>query len=50
MMEFKDISLLIVAGGRSMRMGQDKRWLEIDGRGMLERLCIKAARQPFAAR
>ncbi len=49
-MEFKDISLLIVAGGRSMRMGQDKRWLEIDGRGMLERLCIKAARQPFAAR
>lgn len=49
-MDFQDISLLIIAGGRSMRMGQDKRWLEIDGRGMLERLCIKAARQPFAAR
>ncbi|MDD6120922.1 MAG: molybdopterin-guanine dinucleotide biosynthesis protein B [Selenomonadaceae bacterium] len=49
-MEFKDVSLLIIAGGQSQRMGEDKRWLEIDGCGMLERLCIKAARVPFVAR
>lgn len=49
-MEFQDVSLLIIAGGQSQRMGEDKRWLEIDGCGMLERLCIKAARVPFVAR
>lgn len=49
-MEIREISLLIIAGGQSLRMGEDKRWLEIDGCGMLERLCIKASRQPFVAR
>lgn len=49
-MEFCDISLLIIAGGKSVRMGQDKRWLSIDGMGMLERLCVKASRVDFAER
>ena len=49
-MEFCDISLLIIAGGKSLRMGQDKRWLSIDGMGMLERLCVKASRVDFAER
>lgn len=49
-MDISSLSLLIVAGGRSSRMGQDKRWLELDGVPMLEWLLRKAARQPFARR
>jgi molybdenum cofactor guanylyltransferase len=32
------ITVLILAGGRSARMGRDKAWLEIDGRPLIERV------------
>lgn len=35
------LALLVIAGGRSSRMGQDKRWLEISGVGLLEGLLAK---------
>jgi molybdopterin-guanine dinucleotide biosynthesis protein A len=38
----------IQAGGRSSRMGQDKAWLEIEGRPMIER--VIAAAQPVVKR
>lgn len=34
----KPISVLILAGGRSRRMGQDKVWLPLDGVPMIERV------------
>ena len=45
---FSDISLLIIAGGQSSRMKQDKRLVEVDGVSLLERILIKASRQKFA--
>lgn len=38
------ISALIVSGGRSARMGRDKRFLEIDGRPFIE-LAVRVARE-----
>jgi molybdopterin-guanine dinucleotide biosynthesis protein A len=32
-----NFSALILAGGRSSRMGRDKAWLEVDGRPLIER-------------
>ncbi|WP_432646550.1 molybdopterin-guanine dinucleotide biosynthesis protein B [Mitsuokella sp.] len=49
-MNFSDIALLIIAGGKSSRMGRDKRFLSFAGTGLLERLCVKAAKLPFAER
>ena len=49
-MEFSDASLLIIAGGKSSRMGRDKRFLSYDGEGLLERLARRAAALPFAER
>ncbi|WP_295716179.1 molybdopterin-guanine dinucleotide biosynthesis protein B [uncultured Mitsuokella sp.] len=49
-MDFSDIALLIVAGGKSSRMGQDKRFLSFRGVGLLERLCRKTSRISFAER
>ncbi|SFT55843.1 molybdopterin-guanine dinucleotide biosynthesis protein [Selenomonas sp. GACV-9] len=49
-MDISAISLLVIAGGQSSRMGQDKRWLELDGTAMLERLLRKAQRQSFRQR
>lgn len=49
-MEFSDVSLLIIAGGKSSRMGRDKRFLSYGGEGLLERLARKAAALPLAAR
>ena len=49
-MEFSDASLLIIAGGKSSRMGRDKRFLPYDGEGLLERLARRAAALPFAER
>lgn len=46
-MNVSEISLLVIAGGQSSRMGEDKRWLELDGVNMLEWLLRKAQRQPF---
>ena len=49
-MDISEISLLVIAGGRSSRMGEDKRWLELEGVSMLEWLLRKAQRQPFRKR
>ena len=49
-MNVSEISLLVIAGGQSSRMGEDKRWLELDGVNMLEWLLRKAQRQPFKKR
>ena len=46
--DFKDITLLIIAGGQSSRMKQDKRFIEINDVGLLERLLIKTSKQHFA--
>ena len=47
-MNFKDISLLIIAGGKSSRLGYDKRFVEVGGVGLLENILIKAAAEDFA--
>ena len=49
-MDTLQLSLLLIAGGKSSRMGQDKRWVEYDGASMLEWLLRKAQRQAFARR
>ena len=49
-MDREGLSLLVIAGGKSSRMGQDKRWLEYDGASMLEWLLRKAQRQDFACK
>ena len=43
-----DVTLLGVAGGRSRRMGEDKRWLDVGGVPLLEGLLKKAAAAGFA--
>ena len=48
-MDFSQMTLLVIAGGKSSRMGQDKRWLELEGKSLLERLFIKAEKQHFAS-
>lgn len=42
------ISLLIIAGGKSSRIGVDKRFIEVGGVGMLENILRKAHSQDFA--
>ena len=42
------ISLLIIAGGKSSRLGTDKRFVEIGGIGMLENILRKASAVDFA--
>lgn len=49
-MDFSDISLLVIAGGKSSRLGQDKRWVTFDGISALEHLLRKAVVEPFAKR
>ena len=46
---FADVTLLVVAGGRSRRMGEDKRWLDVGGVPLLEGLLQKAAAAGFAS-
>lgn len=46
---FADITLLIIAGGMSSRMGRDKRWLQLGGMGLLERTLVKAKAAHFGA-
>ena len=43
-----DVTLLVVAGGSSRRMGEDKRWLDVGGVPLLEGLLQKAAAAGFA--
>ena len=47
-MELKNISLLIVSGGKSSRLGRDKRFIEVGGIGMLENILQKANSYDFA--
>lgn len=47
-LEFKNISLLIIAGGKSTRLGQDKRLVKVGGVSLLESILIKASSQGFA--
>ena len=42
------ISLLIIAGGKSSRLGQDKRFVEVGGVGLLENILSKASVKNFA--
>lgn len=46
-MNFENISLLIIAGGKSSRLGQDKRFLTVGNRQMLEIILEKAAKINF---
>lgn len=48
MLNFQDISLLIIAGGRSSRLGVDKRFVEVGGVGLLEMILRKASAVEFA--
>lgn len=41
---------MIIAGGKSSRMGRDKRFLAVDNCSLLERTLQKTAEQPFAER
>ena len=47
-MGFEKFSLLIIAGGKSSRLGVDKRFVAINGVGMLEKILRKAQAQDFA--
>ncbi len=47
-MDFKNLSLLIIAGGKSSRLGTDKRFVEVGGIGMLENILRKASAFDFA--
>ncbi|WP_173443044.1 molybdopterin-guanine dinucleotide biosynthesis protein B [Selenomonas ruminantium] len=49
-MNFQDIAVLVIAGGRSSRMGRDKRFLALAGCSMLERMLKKTAAIPFRER
>ena len=48
-MDFSDISLLIIAGGKSSRMKQDKRLIEVGNISLLESILIKASNEKFDA-
>lgn len=48
MSNVKNISLLIIAGGQSSRLGQDKRFVEVGGVAMLENILRKSAAIDFA--
>lgn len=43
----KNISLLIIAGGKSSRLGTDKRFVEVGGVCLLEKILLKAAACDF---
>ena len=47
-MNFENISLLIIAGGKSSRLGRDKRFIEVGGVGLLENILRKSAALDFA--
>lgn len=48
MLSFQNISLLIIAGGKSSRLGVDKRFVEVGGVGLLETILRKASATDFA--
>lgn len=47
-MNFKNFSVLVVAGGKSSRLGTDKRFVSVGGVQMLENILKKASEQNFA--
>lgn len=47
-MNFKNFSILVVAGGKSSRLGTDKRFVSVGGVQMLENILRKASKQNFA--
>lgn len=49
-MKPQELTLVIAAGGKSSRMGKDKRFLELDGETLLERMMKKGRELPFARR
>ena len=49
-MDFADMGVMIIAGGKSSRMGEDKRFLKLAGVSLLEVLLEKTKRQPFRER
>lgn len=46
-MKYKNFSLLIVAGGKSSRLGTDKRFVEVGGVSLLENIIFKASKCNF---
>ncbi len=48
-MDKKNVAIFVIAGGKSSRMGRDKRWLNIGGRSMLER-CLRRIPTVFSER
>lgn len=47
-MDFADIGVMIIAGGKSSRMGRDKRFISVDTCSLLELTLQKTAQQHFA--
>ncbi len=47
-MDFADIGVMIIAGGKSSRMGKDKRFLTVDNCSLLELTLQKTAQLSFA--
>ena len=45
----KNAAIFVIAGGKSSRMGRDKRWLDLGGRSMLER-CLRRIPTVFSER
>lgn len=48
-MDKKNVAIFVIAGGKSSRMGRDKRWLDLGGRSMLER-CLRRIPTVFSER
>ncbi|MBD3879925.1 MAG: molybdopterin-guanine dinucleotide biosynthesis protein B [Quinella sp. 1Q5] len=46
--KLRTITLLIIVGGKSSRLGYDKRFVEVGGIGLLENILSKAAAEDFA--
>ena len=46
-MKYKNFSLLIVAGGKSLRLGTDKRFVNVGGVSLLENIISKASKLNF---
>ncbi len=47
-MDFKNFSLLVLAGGKNSKLGQDKRFIEVGGKKLLENILQKAQEKNFA--
>lgn len=48
MFSLKKISLLIIAGGKSSRLGEDKRFVEVGGENLLEKILKKSSEMNFS--